>query len=96
MLFFVPPERRAALRARLKDLMCIPFHFSTRGSEVVVYEPDELYDQSLGKKDLMFMRNTPNVIVLCGGAGLRLRGVTGSESEGDGNRLRPPVHGGIA
>ena len=47
MLFFVPPERRAALRSRLKELMCIPFHFSTRGSDVVVYEPDELYDQSL-------------------------------------------------
>jgi D-glycero-alpha-D-manno-heptose-7-phosphate kinase len=50
MLFFVPPERRAALRARLKDLLCIPFHFSTRGSEVVVYEPDELYDQSLAEE----------------------------------------------
>ena len=26
----------------------------------------------------MFMRNTPDVIVLCGGAGLRLRSVTGN------------------
>jgi len=47
MLFFVPPERRQALRTRLKNLLCIPFSFSTRGSHVVVYEPDEVYDKSL-------------------------------------------------
>jgi D-glycero-alpha-D-manno-heptose-7-phosphate kinase len=47
MLFFVPPERRQALRERLKKLLCIPFGFSNKGSHVVVYEPDEVYDQSL-------------------------------------------------
>jgi D-glycero-alpha-D-manno-heptose-7-phosphate kinase len=47
MLFFVPPERREALRLRLKRLLCVPFTFSTKGSEVVVYEPEDLYDQSL-------------------------------------------------
>lgn len=47
MLFFVPPERREALRARLRKLLCIPFAFSNRGSHVVVYEPEEVYDQSL-------------------------------------------------
>jgi D-glycero-alpha-D-manno-heptose-7-phosphate kinase len=47
MLFFIPPERRQALRARLAKLLCIPFHFATHGSEVVVYEPDPLYDVSL-------------------------------------------------
>jgi D-glycero-alpha-D-manno-heptose-7-phosphate kinase len=47
MLFFVPPEKREALRLRLKKLLCVPFTFSTKGSEVVVYEPEELYDQSL-------------------------------------------------
>jgi len=47
MLFFVPPERRAALRARLRKLLCIPFAFSKRGSHVVVYEPEEIYDQAL-------------------------------------------------
>ena len=50
MLFFVPPERRAALRQRLKKLLCVPFSFSTKGSEVVVYEPEEMYDQSLAKE----------------------------------------------
>lgn len=47
MLFFVPPERREALRMRLKKLLCVPFAFSNRGSHVVVYEPEEVYDKSL-------------------------------------------------
>src|SRR5438105_745412 len=47
MMFFVPPECREALRARLKKLLCIPFSFSKRGSQVVVYEPEEVYDKSL-------------------------------------------------
>src|SRR5208283_2439795 len=47
MLFFVPPERRQALRDRLKNLLCVPFSFSNRGSNVVVYEPDEVFDKSL-------------------------------------------------
>ncbi len=47
MLFYVPPERREALRTRLKDLLCVPFSFSNKGSHVVVYEPEKLYDKSL-------------------------------------------------
>ncbi|HKW34940.1 MAG TPA: hypothetical protein VJN92_18155 [Candidatus Acidoferrum sp.] len=47
MLFFVPPERRKELRMRLKNLLCVPFSFSNRGSHVVVHEPDQLYDKSL-------------------------------------------------
>jgi D-glycero-alpha-D-manno-heptose-7-phosphate kinase len=40
MLFFVPPQKRNALRLRLDKLLCFPFSFSTRGSDVVVYEPE--------------------------------------------------------
>ena len=47
MLFFVPPQRRKALRMRLKNLLCVPFGISNRGSHVVVYEPEEVYDKSL-------------------------------------------------
>jgi len=47
MLFFVPPERRQELRNRLKNLLCVPFGFSSRGSHVVVYEPEAIYDKSL-------------------------------------------------
>jgi D-glycero-alpha-D-manno-heptose-7-phosphate kinase len=50
MVFFVPPERRTMLRERLKKLLCIPFQFSTRGSHVVLYEPERLYDQSLASE----------------------------------------------
>jgi D-glycero-alpha-D-manno-heptose-7-phosphate kinase len=50
MLFFIPPERREALRARLKKLLCVPFAFSNKGSHVVVYEPEEVYDKSLAEE----------------------------------------------
>jgi len=47
MLFFVAPERRKELRMRLKNLLCVPFSFSNRGSQVIVNEPDEVYEKSL-------------------------------------------------
>jgi D-glycero-alpha-D-manno-heptose-7-phosphate kinase len=47
MLFFVPPERREALRLRLKNLLCVPMKFSNRGSHVIVHEPEEGYAKSL-------------------------------------------------
>jgi D-glycero-alpha-D-manno-heptose-7-phosphate kinase len=50
MLFYIPPERREALRIRLKKLLCVPFVFSTKGSQVVVYEPEESYDKSLANQ----------------------------------------------
>jgi D-glycero-alpha-D-manno-heptose-7-phosphate kinase len=50
MLFFVPPEKRAALREQLKKLLCVPFSFSTKGSDVVVYEPEEVYDSALARE----------------------------------------------
>jgi len=50
MLFFVPPERRTALRMRLQKLLCIPFVLSNRGSHVVVLEPEEVYDRSLANE----------------------------------------------
>jgi len=55
MLFFVPPDRRQLLRERLKKLLCVPFSFSNKGSHVVVYEPDELYDSVLAKeRDMVY------------------------------------------
>jgi D-glycero-alpha-D-manno-heptose-7-phosphate kinase len=50
MLFFVPPERREALRMRLKKLLCVPFAFNNRGGQVVVYEPEAEYDKSLANE----------------------------------------------
>ncbi len=61
MAFFVPPERRQALRERLKKLLCIPFGFSTRGSHVVVYEPEDLYDQALAnERNLIYGQDAKN------------------------------------
>jgi D-glycero-alpha-D-manno-heptose-7-phosphate kinase len=58
MLFFVPPERRQALRERLKKLLCIPFNLTNRGSRVVVYEPEEVYDESLtNERNLVYAQN---------------------------------------
>jgi D-glycero-alpha-D-manno-heptose-7-phosphate kinase len=50
MLFFVPPDKREALRMRLKKLLCVPFRFSNRGSYVVVYEPEQVYDEYLAQE----------------------------------------------
>jgi D-glycero-alpha-D-manno-heptose-7-phosphate kinase len=59
MLFFVPPERRQALRMRLKKLLCVPFSFSSKGSDVVVYEPEEAYDESLtAEREFIYTQNT--------------------------------------
>jgi D-glycero-alpha-D-manno-heptose-7-phosphate kinase len=58
MLFFVPPEKRTALRLRLRKLLCVPFKFSTKGSDVVVYEPEEMYDQTLSlERDFAYSQN---------------------------------------
>ena len=46
MLFYVSPEKRQALRERLKNLLCVPFGFSYKGSHVVVYEPEQVYDKT--------------------------------------------------
>jgi len=50
MLFYVPPERREALRAKLQKLLCIPFSFSNRGGQVVVYEPEQQYGEGLSQE----------------------------------------------
>ena len=61
MVFFVPPERREALRERLKKLLCIPFKFSSRGSHVVLYEPEKLYDQSLAsERNVIYGQDSEN------------------------------------
>jgi D-glycero-alpha-D-manno-heptose-7-phosphate kinase len=49
MLFYVAPERREALRNALSSLLCVPFGFSNRGGQVVVYEPEASYDKELSE-----------------------------------------------
>jgi D-glycero-alpha-D-manno-heptose-7-phosphate kinase len=58
MLFYVPPEKQRALRERLKNLLCVPFAFSNRGSHVVVCEPDEVYDKTLAdERSMVYMEH---------------------------------------
>jgi D-glycero-alpha-D-manno-heptose-7-phosphate kinase len=47
MLFYVPRGRGDAVKARLKNLLSVPFSFSQSGSHVAVYEPEAVYDESL-------------------------------------------------
>lgn len=59
MLFFAPPERQKALRQRLKHLLRVPFSLSNRGSHVVVYEPEQEYDDSLTAERLEVYAQRP-------------------------------------
>lgn len=42
LLMFAAPERQAAVRARLKNLIHVPFQFEHSGSRVMVYQPNGL------------------------------------------------------
>jgi D-glycero-alpha-D-manno-heptose-7-phosphate kinase len=59
MLFFVPPDRQRAVRERLKKLLCVPFGFSKKGSQVVAYEPEEMYDSSLAADRCLVYEDAP-------------------------------------
>jgi D-glycero-alpha-D-manno-heptose-7-phosphate kinase len=40
LLLFVPPERQASVRERLKRLIHVPFRFEDAGSRLVMYSPN--------------------------------------------------------
>ena len=42
MLLFAAPERQAAIRDRLANLVHVPFEFDDSGSKVVLYQPNGL------------------------------------------------------
>lgn len=42
MLLIVPPEKREAVRARLHNLICVPFSLESSGSQVIYYEPEKI------------------------------------------------------
>ena len=42
MLLFAKPERHAAIRERLKELVHVNFKFDDSGSRVVLYQPNGL------------------------------------------------------
>lgn len=42
ILFYVRPQNQAAVKARLKDLIHVPFRFENSGSRIVLYQPNGL------------------------------------------------------
>lgn len=40
MLLFARPQDQPLIKERLKDMLCVPFKFENRGSQIIVYEPD--------------------------------------------------------
>jgi D-glycero-alpha-D-manno-heptose-7-phosphate kinase len=42
MLFYVPPEKRTAVRERLRNLIHVGFRIEGEGSKIVLYEPNGL------------------------------------------------------
>jgi D-glycero-alpha-D-manno-heptose-7-phosphate kinase len=43
MLFYAPPGCQKRLRARLKELLWVPFRFDTGGSQIIFYSPGQDY-----------------------------------------------------
>ncbi len=43
MVFFAPPAKQAAVRASLRGLIHVPFHFESSGSQIVFFDPQEEY-----------------------------------------------------
>ncbi len=43
MAFFAPPAKQAAVRASLRGLIHVPFHFESSGSQIVFFDPQEEY-----------------------------------------------------
>jgi len=41
MLIFARPEDKARIKEKLKDLLCVPFHFETLGSQIIFYSHDD-------------------------------------------------------
>jgi D-glycero-alpha-D-manno-heptose-7-phosphate kinase len=43
MLLFVPPSQQERVRAGLKNLINVPFHFEFSGSQIIFFEPERDY-----------------------------------------------------
>jgi len=73
MLFYVDPDRREELRTKLKRLLCVPFSFSTQGSHVIVYEPEEKYEKELAIRRDAIYGHAADPRPVDSGAGVSLR-----------------------
>lgn len=39
-VFYVEPEKRAAVKRALRDLLYVPFHFESEGASIIYYSPE--------------------------------------------------------
>lgn len=46
MVFFVPPDKQAAMRKALSDYLFVPFKFSWQGSSIIHFDPEEYAGKS--------------------------------------------------
>lgn len=51
LLLFVPPERQAAVREELSNLIHVPFEFEPSGSEVIFYDQGKDYSAAEGERE---------------------------------------------
>ena len=47
LLFYVQPEKQAAVKEAMKDLLHVPFQFENEGTQVIYYAP-ESYESASG------------------------------------------------
>jgi len=55
MVFFAPPAKQAAVHASLRQLIHVPFHFESSGSQIVFFDPQEEYsaeEQDRSERDI--------------------------------------------
>lgn len=51
-IFYVPEERQEKVRAALKDLLYVPFHFEDSGTEILYYRPEDYIPEQSKKEDI--------------------------------------------
>ena len=49
LLFYVQPEKQAAVKEAMKDLLYVPFQFENEGTQVIYYAPESYEPASEGK-----------------------------------------------
>ena len=97
MLFFVPPERRQALAGAIEESYCASHSPSPiRVAMWWFMSPKRFTTNHWLASGILSMRSVPDVILLCGGAGLRLRSVIGNAPKGMAEVGRPSISGIVA
>lgn len=60
MLFFVPPERQASVRAALYDLVHVPFAFETGGAQLIYYDASDVLPVRCGRSRVAAGQQSPD------------------------------------